>query len=162
MKTLILTVLVIVSFSSFAQTITQEDFKTIQGEWTGTLTYLNYSDNKPFSMPADLVVEKGNNEFQLILQNIYPNEPKANGSGKIKISKDRKTIDKAPIVSRELLPGGSIKIITESSGKDDNKKAQIRKCYTFGQNELIIVKEVLFEDSEKWIKRNEYNYTRKK
>jgi len=44
--------------------------------------------------------------------------------------------------------------------KDNNKKAEIRVIYIIGKEELIIRKEVKFENTENWKLRNEYNYKR--
>ncbi|RZV57201.1 MAG: hypothetical protein EX254_10430 [Flavobacteriaceae bacterium] len=141
--------------------ITPEDLKTILGDWTGSLTYIDYGSGKPYTMPADLIVEKGKSENQLILSNIYPNEPKANGKSKISISKDGMKLNKKDLKSKQVLPDGQIKIITEYSGKDNRKNALIRNIYILGEKEFIIRKEVQFEDSTEWLKRNEYSYTRR-
>jgi len=140
--------------------ITPEDLKTILGNWTGSLTYINYGSGEPYTMPADLIVEQGKSENQLVLSNIYPNEPKANGKGKISISKDGKKLNKEDLKSKQILPDGNIKITTEYLGKDNRKKALIRNIYIMGEEQLIIRKEVKFMDSGNWMIRNEYKFTR--
>ena len=39
-------------------------------------------------MAANLIVEEGKDENSLVLKNLYPNEPKANNSDKIKVRGD--------------------------------------------------------------------------
>jgi len=47
--------------AGFAQTstkITKQDIQTFTGNWKGTLTYLDYTSNKPYTMPADIVIKQ--------------------------------------------------------------------------------------------------------
>ncbi|MGB5666096.1 MAG: hypothetical protein WBM53_04550 [Maribacter sp.] len=143
-----------------ASRITQEDLSTVIGEWTGSLTYIDYSSNKPYTMPANLSVKQAKNKNQLTLYNTYPKEPKANNTDKIKITKEGAFLNKKRVASREVLANGNIQIHTEHIGKDDNKTALIRNVYLLGNDQFIIRKEVQFEGSDVWIKRSEFNYTR--
>lgn len=156
---LFVVIVLLISSKSFAQnTVTTDELKILVGEWKGNLTYIDYTTNKPFSMPANLSVKQNKN--QLILFNTYPKEPKANGKDKIKLSKDGSKINGVEIKSKEILDNGDIQVTTEKVGKDNNLKATIRQTYILGKNRFIIRKEVKFEDSQEWLKRNEYNYTR--
>ena len=146
--------------NSEAYSIKTEELNKLLGDWTGTLTYIDYSTNKPFAMPANLSVKEGANKNQLKLHNIYPKEPKANSVSKITISKAGDQINKKPIKSKQILDDGLIQIITEYVGKDNKQKAVIRNIYLIGKNQFVIRKEVQFENSEEWLKRNEFNYTR--
>ncbi|MBT8288394.1 MAG: hypothetical protein KJO00_10260 [Bacteroidia bacterium] len=148
------------SIDSSANIVTSEDLEIILGEWTGSLTYIDYGSNKPYTMPANLSVKKGKNKNQLLLYNIYPNEPKANSKDKITLSKKGDRLNNKMIISREKLSNGQVQITTEYFGKDNNKKATIRNIYLLGKNQFIIKKEVRFENSDEWLKRNEYNFKR--
>jgi len=136
------------------------DLQVLIGDWTGSLTYMDYSSNKPYTMPSNLLVKQGSNEYQIILQFSYPNEPKANSKEKISIAKDGKQLNKNMVKSRQEMSVGLVKITTENQGKDNNKKALIRNTYLLGTNQFIISKEVKFENSEEWLKRNEYSFER--
>ena len=158
--------LIMLTFSGYAQStsstnlqITPQELEIALGDWTGSLTYIDYQSNKPYTMPANLEVKPGKNSRELILHRIYPNEPKANGKGKIKISEDGLMLNKEAVVAKEVLTDG-IKIITEYSGKDNNQKAQIRNTYILQARSLVIRKEVQFEDSEDWLKRSEFTHTK--
>ncbi|NNM15901.1 MAG: hypothetical protein HKO56_04510 [Bacteroidia bacterium] len=164
MKYYIIVLLLLFSQTNYAyaqNSITPSDLKVLQGDWTGSLTYIDYRSNKPYTMPADLVVKQGNNENQLSLHNSYPNEPKANNKEKIKISKEGDYLNKKPIKSIDRSTEGQIQITTEYTGKDNNQEALIRNVYILGENQFIIKKEVKFDNSDKWLKRNEFNYKRK-
>ena len=149
------------SIKNYSQNIvTKDDLQILHGKWTGTLTYIDYSSNKPYTMPANLIVEQGKNENQILLFNNYPNEPKANSKDKIKISKNGELLDNKKVKSKEKLADNQIQIITEYSGKDNKKKALIRNIYIIGEKQFVIRKEVKFNNSEEWIVRNKYSYNR--
>lgn len=158
---ILMAIAILISLECLAQnTITSDDLKKVVGEWTGNLTYMDYTTKKPFTMPANLTVSQGKNGNQLLLFNSYPNEPKANNKNKIRISKDGRQIDGNYVKSIENLANGDVQITTEYSGKDNNKEALIRNIYILGTSHFVIRKEVKFENSEKWFVRNEYNYSR--
>ncbi len=73
----------LVSFSIQAQnTVSPEDLGTLLGEWAGgSIIYMDYSTNKPFSMPAKVLVKQSKNGYQLTLDIRYPKEPHANSKG---------------------------------------------------------------------------------
>lgn len=140
--------------------ITSGELAILLGEWTGTLTYMDYSSQKPFTMPATLKVKKGKNQNQFLLLTSYPNEPNANSKDRIWISKNGLQLNNRNVTSKQRLSNGQIQIITEYSGKDDKKKALIKNSYILGENQFVIRKEVKFESSKAWILRNEYKYKR--
>ncbi len=142
------------------QIITPEDLSNLLGEWTGRLTYADYSTNKPYTMPVNLIVEPGKNANQLLLFYIYPNEPKANSKDKIVVSKDGMNLNKQALKSKQGLSNGQIQITTEYIGKDNKQEAVIRNIYIWGAKQFIIRKEVRFEPAGEWIKRNEFSFER--
>jgi hypothetical protein len=139
-----------------------KDFTKLSGSWKGTLTYLDYSSGKPYTMPADIEVKRIRKTNKFIFSNIYPNEKSANSIDTIIISKDGKYIDKELIKSRRKLENGDIEIVTEEFGKDgnDNKPATFRHTYTFGKTTYKKRKDVQFTGQTNWINRHEYSYTR--
>lgn len=159
-KILIILTFLLPNYNYSQNSVSTDDLKTLLGEWVGSLTYTDYSTNKPFTMPANLIVTQGKNSYQLILNITYPKEPNANSKDKIKISKDGTQLNKLDIKSRQVFPNGQIKIITQYSGKDNGKKALIKNVYIIGTSNFIIRKEVKFENSDDWLLRNEYNYSR--
>lgn len=159
-KILIVLTFLIPTYNYSQSIVTTDDLKTLLGEWTGTLTYIDYSSNKPFTMPANLIVKQGKNNHQLLLNINYPKEPNANSKDKIKISKDGTQLNKLDIISKQDLANGQIQITTQYTGKDNGKKALIKNIYIIGTSDFIIRKEVKFENSEDWLMRNEYKYSR--
>jgi hypothetical protein len=53
---------------------------------------------------------------------------------------------------------GGFTLVTELEGEDgnDHKKATLRHTYFLKSNTYSIIKDVKFEGTDKWIKRNEY------
>lgn len=141
----------------------QKDFYKLSGTWEGSLTYLDYSSGKPYTMPANLEIKRIGKTNKFVFTNIYPNETSANSIDTISISTDGKYIDKELVKSRRKLPNGDIEIITEEFGKDgnDNKPATFRHTYTFGQTTYKNRKDVQFTGETVWINRHEYSYKKK-
>lgn len=136
------------------------DLMTVQGNWKGKLTYLDYSTGNPYTMSADIDIKRipGTNRF--IFDHTYPKEKSANKADTITISQDGKYFGNAKLVSRKTLANGDLQLATERQGTDgnDNRAATIRMTYTLGKNQYIVRKDVMFSDGDKWIKRHEYIY----
>lgn len=140
------------------------DFEKVCGSWTGSLTYLDYSSGKPYTMPANKEIYRIDRSNRFINSNLYPNETGANSTDTIVISTDGNYINQELIKYRNKLANGVIEIITEESGKDgnDQKPALFKYTYTLGKEIFKKSKEVRFADGNAWIKRHEYSYTRKR
>jgi hypothetical protein len=138
----------------------QKDFNKLSGSWNGSLTYLDYSSGKPYTMPANLEIRRIAKTNKFVFSNIYPNEPSANSKDTVTISTDGKFIDKELVKSRRKLPNGDLEIITEEFGKDgnDDKPATFRHTYTLGPSTYINRKDVQFTGETEWINRHEYSY----
>ena len=143
-------------------TISANDFDPLTGDWYGNLTYLDYSSNKPYTMPADLSISKIENENKLVMKSIYPDEPNANSTDTLVISPDGTMIDKETVTSVKQVDNGLTEVLTEYSGKDgnDNKPAIIRHTYRFNKDNFTISKDVQFEGESNWINRHVYSYNR--
>jgi len=140
-----------------------KDFEKLSGSWRGSLTYLDYSSGKPYTMPADIEIKRINKTNKFVFLNIYPKEASANSIDTITISTEGEYIDKELVKSRQKLANGLIEIITEELGEDgnDNKGATIRHTYTLSKTSFNKRKDVQLVGETKWIKRHEYSYTKK-
>lgn len=138
------------------------DFKMAEGKWKGSITYLDYTSGKPYTMPCNISVSTDHsNSQQLVFTYEYPNEPKASGNDTVMIGKSGTMLDDEIVVVREKKKR-LLQIITEKKGVDgnDNKKAVIRHIYIISKTSFIIRKEVLFEGQDIFILRNEYSFSR--
>lgn len=142
--------------------LSSKDFNLLTGTWQCTLTYLDYSSNTLYSMPAKAEIRQIATSNQYIFYNTYPDEPKANSADTVTISGDGKNLDKETVKKISNADDGNIEITTELSATDgnDNKPALIRHTYIAGNKTLTIRKEIKFKGENNWIKRNEYNYTK--
>ncbi len=140
--------------------ISANDFKSLVGSWQGTLTYLDYSSGKPYTMSAYLEIQMIRKTNTFIFLNMYPNEPNANSVDTLTISTDGKYIGAELIKSRKKLANHDIEIITEEPGKDgnDNKPATFRHTYIIGKTTFRKRKDVQFMGETVWINRHEYSY----
>lgn len=163
MKKLFLVLVFISGFAFIPQmpSVSVKDFRPAFGKWKGSLTYLDYSSGKPYSMPANITIT-ANKQQGLILSLEYPDEPKANGKDTLFISADGTMIDGARVVLNKKNNEGSREIVTEQNGTDgnDNRKAVLRYIYKISKKMFISRKEVRFEGEEKFILRNEFKMNR--
>jgi len=158
-RLLIIVFLLLCSFAK-AQTFQVKDLSNSLGSWEGKLTYLDYSSGKPFTMLANVKISLTENKKGYIMGYEYPKEPEAN-------SKDTtyevdQFFGKDKIVDFKKESNGDFRLVTEIMGEDgnDNKKAILRHTYLLKSATYSIIKEVKFEGSDSWIKRNEYLLTR--
>lgn len=147
--------------STNAQTVTIEDIKPIEGNWAGTLAYLDYSSNKEATIKLNLIV-KIVNEKKYELNIDYPDEPRRSGKHKYQIKEKGTMINKMKVIEKEKQPDGSLKIIMESKGKDgnDNRKATFHHILIIGKNNFSISKLVKFDGEENFFQRNQFSYYR--
>lgn len=137
-----------------------KDLSTSVGSWEGKLTYLDYSTGNPYTMSANIKICLTENTNGYIIGYEYPKEPQANSKDTTYIN--GKLFGKDKIIDFKKATDGGFKLVTEIDGEDgnDNKKASLRHTYHLKLNTYSIIKEVKFEGTDKWIKRNEYYFNR--
>lgn len=138
------------------------DFQTLTGAiWTGTLTYRDYTTGNPTVIKSALKVEpvEGENSAWYFRMH-YPDEPSHNSNGIVRLAPDGRKIDEETVMERERLSGGSVRIVTEMDGEDNDKPARLRYVYTFGSRECSIQKLTRGADDGGFRERNMYKWTR--
>ncbi len=149
------------SFTSDEPVITSDDLNILTGKkWSGKLTYLDYKSNKEVSIPAELTVEKTDDQDVFIFINEYPEEPKANASETIRIDDNGKTFSNETVTEKISDESGYLKLVTEREGMDDEKPALIRHTYFISIKKFVIKKEVKFSDGVNFITRHSYEFER--
>jgi hypothetical protein len=138
-----------------------KDLSTSVGSWEGKLTYLDYSSGKPYTMSANIKISLTENRKGYIMAYEYPKEPQANSKDTTYIVD--KLFGKDKIVDFEKSLDGGFTLVSEIVGEDgnDHKKAILRHTYLLKSNSYSITKEVKFEGTYLWIKRNEYLLNKK-
>jgi hypothetical protein len=165
-KTYIIFFAILIATGATAQTTYKtlvKDFQNISGNWTGSLTYLDYTSGESYSMPADVEIKRIKKKNLFTFSDIYPDEPHANSVDTLILSMDGKYINDELIVSRKKLANGDVIIVTTRTGTDgnDNKPASFRFTYTLGKASFIKRKDVQFEGESEYINRHEYAYIKK-
>ena len=152
-----------VSFMLFCMTVNAQSFHikdlaASTGSWQGKLTYLDYSSGKPYTMPANIKIRLTENMLGYIMGYEYPNEPHANSKDTTYVN--NKLFGKDKIVEFKKATDGAFTLVTEIAGEDgnDHKKAILRHTYTLKSNNYSVVKDVKFDGTDVWIKRNEYQF----
>jgi hypothetical protein len=133
-----------------------KDLSTSVGSWEGKLTYLDYSSGKPYTMSANIKISLTENRMGYIMAYEYPKEPQANSKDTTYIVGKLFGKDKIVVFKKSL--DGGFTLVSEIVGEDgnDHKKAILRHTYLLKSNSYSITKEVKFEGTDLWIKRNEY------
>jgi len=152
---LFLLLLLVLGFLN-AQSFQIKNLSNSIGKWEGKLTYLDYSTGKPYTMSANIKISLTENMNGYIMGYEYPKEPQANSKDTTYIV--NKLFGKDKIVEFKKAADGGFSLVTEIVGEDgnDNKKAVLRHIYILKPNTFSIIKDVKFEGTDKWIKRNEY------
>jgi hypothetical protein len=147
------------TYNSSAQTkISSADFKQAIGSWSGTLTYLDYQNGEPFSMPVELRIVQIEEKNKFTFYFSFPDEPHANSEETFSISDGGTMLNREPVLSKSLLEDGNLEIITESKGTDDELPATIRQTYIIGADVFVTRKDVRFVGQGEWLNRNEFNF----
>ncbi|MDH3267675.1 MAG: hypothetical protein OEM46_02355 [Ignavibacteria bacterium] len=144
--------------SSAQTTISSADFKPLIGSWSGTLTYLDYQNGEPFSMPVELRIVQIEETNKFTFYFSFPDEPQANSEETFSISDGGTMLNGEPIISKRLLEDGNLEIVTESMGTNDDQPATIRQTYIIGGDVFVTRKDVQFTGQKEWLNRNEFNF----
>lgn len=142
-----------------APRISEKDFAPIIGEdWTGSLSYKDYSSEKQVSIPVNASVEKITSRT-IVYRLEYPKEPDYNSVQRLRISRDGTRIDGVPIVKLERVDG-RLEITTRQRSSDNNIPANIEIVYQIGRNQFDIVQRVIPDDGGASFTRNRYSFKR--
>jgi hypothetical protein len=138
------------------------DFDLLNGPvWRGTLTYLDYKSQKPVTLKSTLRVSRAKDEEpRWEWQLGYDDEPRANRGETVALAEGGQLFDGEVVVERAALPGGEVRVVTETDGADDEKPARLRHVYTLGPSAASLQKLVRFAGTEAFFERNVYRWTR--
>ena len=142
--------------------ISADDLQMLTGgQWSGSLTYLDYRSNKKVSIPTNLTVRpNGDDPWSWVFEYKYPDEPNADSEEIVRLSKDGKTINDEVVLERTSLPDSTVKFVTEKKGNDNNRSASFRFTYLLNAKSFSIKKEVRYEDENQFFERNAYHWKR--
>ncbi len=166
MNRLLVCLLLLISGSTLAHErghghgVSMADLARLAGDgWSGSLTYLNYGSDERSTIPVNLQVRtpKGRTMAYAIQ---YPGEEAYNSKEKLELSRDGGELNGDAITDRLETADGALVIRTLGRGEDDDRPADIEFVYSIDDERFSITKNVRFEGTKDWIKRNEYVFTR--
>ena len=142
--------------------VTKAHLQVFEGEWTGSLTYLNYGDD------ATLVTLPLKSEASLDAKGVrfvyYFTEP----GGRIEERKDRLYFKenqlmfsgKWDIVASKAQDLQNWSMELKKTGMDNNKKSDFKETITVTPDKITVTKMVKYHDGEEYFMRNQYVFER--
>lgn len=148
-----------VDYAKEGPKVSTQDFIAIEGEWVGTLTYTDYSSGMPTVIAANASVTSiSENRIDYTVS--YPDEPWEDSESTMIISKDGRLLDGHVVSERVVTEDETLIVRTQFRGEDDDRPADIRLTYGLTETNFYIRKDVRFDDSDSYLRRNIYEFTR--
>lgn len=158
---LILSLFALISTSVQAPTLSAIDINRLKGNnWTGKIIYLDYKSEEKVTLKCNLAIKPDpadKNAWTFDFS--YPEEPKANRSSRVVLSKDGKVFDEEKVVSASKADG-TLSFTTEARGQDNNKPSTFRHIYEASKDSFVIIKMVKYDGEKEFFERNRYSWRR--
>lgn len=145
--------------------ITPADVDRLTGApWKGTLEYLDYTSQKQVTIKSTLAVRRlpaqsdGTTAWSMAIG--YTDEPDANSGETATLSADGRTFRGEAVLERTIAADGTMRVVTEQDGPDDNRPARFRFVYLIGPTTVSIQKLVRFAPTEAFFERHIYRWGR--
>jgi hypothetical protein len=162
MKTILIIIVWLYNLPVSAQhKIAITDFRTVEGKWKGTLTYLDYTSHQSVTIPANTLVEiVSDSSFDQYVY--YTEEPDKNKKSRYVIKDNGRLLEEKRLTERYLLPDGQLKMVLESKGPDgnDHRPATFRHIMLLSANRFSITKLVRFDGEAEFFQRHQYSFSR--
>lgn len=135
----------------------------IEGEWEGTLTYLNYSDDKTLvTLPLELTAINAGKSIDLVMLFTEPGGRIEKRTDKIKLKKNQIVFSgdwDLGNVTINSLTDWDVEMSME--GLDNHLKADFMQVMKVTENDVLIKKKVRYKSEPEFFIRNEYKLKRK-
>lgn len=128
-------------------------------QWKGELLYRDYSSEQEVRIPVEMTATP-KNERTFVFSYHYPTEPKADNMVRFKVNSSFTKISNNPIIKRETLENGVVKVVTKRKGKDDKRKAWMYYTYLFGPNLFSLTTEIKYLDETSKFVRSRFSFKR--
>ncbi len=156
----------LLSLGLSAQSISQENLEQLKGSWSGTLTYTDYRDDtKQVTLQTSLMVEWKGDKGLFSFEYTEPNGDIVTGESKFKLLNKGQGLnydgDKYEVVEAKSNQGNSnFNFVLQKNGEDNDKPAIIRQELVLIDEELQIIKQVKYQNSNEFFQRNRYQFVR--
>ena len=139
-----------------------DDVEMFAGQWTGTLEYLDYSDNRTRQkLAVSLTSQKSGEGLEYRFSYVEPNGKKVEGDTtrltlqengrKLKINEEEWRVAD---IKRDA--GRKLEVVLTRQGMDNKKPAELRRSWIRARDTLTIRTEARTDKEEKSLVRNEY------
>lgn len=145
------------------------ELKKLVGNWTGTLQYTDYSDDKKqVTLKTNLQITDAGDSlllkmtyFESVTDSIISTFGMYLTGDADQLHYDGEVYNVLHIISNanrftlRTMPDDE-----EKESMDNNKKAEIKKTFTIAEKGFVILKEVKYEGGKDFFVRNKYTFTR--
>ena len=157
---------IFISFSLTAQSVSPSALKKIEGKWEGQLTYTDYQDDSSQStLNCKMEAKWKNKKGVLTFIFVEPDGRIIKDKTKIKLKKkgtqlvfdgQYQVLDFSPDKMSE-----SWKLTIGTTGKDNNRNAEIKRVINCSKTQFTITKLVKYAGTAHFFERNQYAFERK-
>lgn len=162
MKTLFAALLLSIGTLINPTEVTQDHLKVFEGNWSGSLTYLNYADDSTLvtlPLEAEAILDKKGISFVYLFT-----EP----GGSIERRTDRLYLkgDQLMFSGRWDIQSSEAKDLQHwtmelrKSGMDNNRKSDFKETIEVTPSRITVTKMVRYKGSEDYFERNQYVFER--
>jgi hypothetical protein len=148
------------------KTVILDQFNRAQGEWDGFLEFTDFNDTKiKSSIPAKCTTAFDGKVWSYEVQYDEGNGEIGGGGGELTVNPDGTKIDNNGIywnVTEVVASGDSVRIRMETLGKDNRKKATLRRTLDVTSTTFSLLEEVKYQNTEVFFERNKHLFRKKK
>ena len=145
--------------------ISHADLQKLAGDWEGTLTYTDFSDDISQSTLGCLMTASWNGNTGVIKVGFTePNGQIIYDKTKIKLTNGGREIkfdgEKYLVDSFKNDESGNWSLVMSCISRDNNRQATIRQIIKYESTTLTLIKKVRYDDSIEFFIRNRYDFKR--
>jgi hypothetical protein len=145
--------------------VTATDIDRVTGEpWRGTLTYLDYSSHVQTTIKSSLLMarlpEQPDGAFAWDMRVGYADEPHANSGETAVLARGGHVFRDGDVMERAVLSDGTVRVVTEQDGEDDDRVARLRFVYLLGEKQCSIQKLVRLPPDAAFFERHICRWSR--
>ncbi len=147
------------------RTIILEQFSRTQGDWDGYLEYTVGDNKTKMALPAKCTTKFDGEVWDYKVQYDEGNGEVIGGGGEFRVNEEGTKLDNNGIIWNIIevaLTGDSAKVIMETPGKDNKKKAMLRRTFEVTSATFSILEEVRYIKEGEYFERNKHHFRTKR